>query len=239
MPESLAYRAYWLLWHSLDWIYPPSCAGCGKTGSVWCVSCAEEVTQLIKNICPMCGIMQRSEILCTECRQATSYYQALRSWGRYTGKLRQAIHQLKYKHNVSLGQALAVPMIQRLTELNWPVDVITPVPLGLARLAERGYNQASLLARPIALYFRIMYAPGILWRQRETISQVGLALASRKENVAGAFSADRKLVRGKTVLVIDDVITSGSTMNACAMALVEAGAEAVYGFSLARAGNDN
>jgi len=164
------------------------------------------------------------------------YYKALRSWAVFKGELRKAIHQLKYRRNVALGQALAVPIINQLRELNWPLEIVTPVPLGLARLAERGYNQASLLAMPIALHFKLSFQMQVIKRCRETQSQVGLSFASRIENVAGAFVADRSKIRGKRILVVDDVITSGATMNACAMALYEAGADEVYGFSLARAG---
>ena len=164
------------------------------------------------------------------------YYKALRSWAVFKDELRNAIHQLKYRRDVSLGVALAIPMIDQLHELNWPIDMIVPVPLGLARLAERGYNQASLLARPVALYFKLPYHTHAIRRSRETQSQVGLSFASRAENVKGAFTADRSRVGRKRILVIDDVTTSGSTMNACAMALCEAGAKEVYGYSLARAG---
>jgi ComF family protein len=181
-------------------------------------------------------VPKQDESVCHECHEATLNYVALRSCAVFQGKLRDAIHQLKYRRNVSLGQVLAQPMIEQLCELDWPIDLVTPVPLGLARMAERGYNQASLLARPIALYFRKLYRPGIIHRCKETRSQVGLPVALRKENVADAFYAERAMTSGKNVLVIDDVITSGATMNACAKALMDAGAKQVYGYSLARGG---
>jgi ComF family protein len=165
------------------------------------------------------------------------YYKALRSWAVYKSEVREAISRLKYKRNLALGQVLAVPIINQLRSLCWPVEMVMPVPLGLARLAQRGYNQASLLARPIALSLQLTYQTQAIERHRETKSQVEMSsFASRRENVAGAFTADHSKVNGKRILVIDDVTTSGATMNACAKALCEAGAGEVYGFTLARAG---
>jgi ComF family protein len=119
--------------------------------------------------------------------------------------------------------------------MKWEIDLITPVPLGLARLAERGYNQSSLLARPLSLALHVPYRPQILSRVRETRSQVGLTAAERRENVSGAFVARSNGIMGRNVLLVDDVTTSGSTLDACAEALFTAGARQVYGLTLARA----
>jgi ComF family protein len=126
-------------------------------------------------------------------------------------------------------------MISSLAKLNWSLDVVTSVPLGLARFQERGYNQASLLARPIALFLKLPFSPRLLRRSRETRTQVGLTISERQENMADAFQADSKLSTGKNILVVDDVATSGATVNECAKALLDGGASQVYGFSLARA----
>jgi len=126
-------------------------------------------------------------------------------------------------------------MIVNLEKLNWSLDIVTSVPLGLVRLKERGYNQATLLARPIALFFDMPFSSQVLSRTRETRSQVGLTVLERQDNMNGAFQARSDIAQGKTILVIDDVATSGATLNACAKALLEAGATRVYGFSLARA----
>jgi ComF family protein len=122
-----------------------------------------------------------------------------------------------------------------LENLQWNVDVIAPVPLGLARLAQRGYNQSALVAKPLALALGVRYYPLALRRSRETHSQVGLSAVQRKENVKGAFEAKFNLVTGRSILVVDDVTTSGATLDACAAALFEAGARQVYGLTLARA----
>jgi ComF family protein len=122
-----------------------------------------------------------------------------------------------------------------LKNLAWQIDVIIPVPLGVARQKERGYNQAALIARPVALGTGRSYRPKALSRVRETKTQVGLSIEERRKNVGGAFKAERQRVVDKNVLLIDDVLTTGSTMEACAAALIEAGAGKVYGLTLARA----
>jgi ComF family protein len=158
----------------------------------------------------------------------------LRSWAIFGDRLRQAIHRLKYKGDLALGDVLSRPMIDSLRQWKWQVDLVTPVPIGLARLAERGYNQAALLARPIAWGLGWPYHSDGLYRVRETRSQVGLSLDERQQNVKDAFRARSKYVAGKSVLVVDDVTTSGATLKACAAALLEAGADQVYGLTLAR-----
>ncbi len=148
--------------------------------------------------------------------------------------MRNAIHRLKYKRDVALGEALARMLIQTLVNLAWEIDLVIPVPLGKSRLAERGYNQAALLARPLALAMRLPYQPPALHRMRETRTQVGLSIIERRLNVDGAFQADTALAEGRSVLIVDDVMTTGATLNACAGALLDAGAKHVLSLTLAR-----
>jgi ComF family protein len=115
------------------------------------------------------------------------------------------------------------------------VDLVVPVPVSLSRRSERGYNQAALLARPIALFYGLDYRPKALMKLRETRSQVGLTVEERKANVDDAFFGEQRIVKGKNILVVDDVTTSGATLNACAHVLRNAGAEEVYCLTLARA----
>jgi len=159
----------------------------------------------------------------------------MRSWLVFEGPIRQAIHSLKYRRNVALGDALARHMTRFAERLDWPVDVITVVPSGKQRLADRGYNQVALIAKPLASLWNKRYSPKILKRTRETRTQVGLSPAQRKQNVAGAFHAEAGLISGKNVLVVDDVATSGATLVSCADALLKAGARQVYALTVARA----
>lgn len=234
-PGRWVYRAYQWFWTAVDWLYPPVCGGCGARGRRWCAGCEGKVRRILPPVCAVCGEPQTSEGVCGRCREEPPPYRALRSWAVYGEGLRRAIHRLKYGGDLALGDTLSRPLMELLRLLNWQVDLVAPVPIGLARLTERGYNQAALLARPIAWGLGWAYCPGGLYRRRETRSQVGLSLAERRENVREAFGARPEQVRGRSVLVVDDVTTSGATLQACARALLEAGAAQVYGLTLARA----
>jgi competence protein ComFC len=236
VPLRPAYRMYRWLWCGLDWLYPPRCGGCGGQGERWCPDCQRATIVLDEHICLKCGQALSSPGLCAQCNAHPPSFTRLRSWGEYGGPLRLALHRLKYSKDISLGEVLARPMLACLRSQGWPLDLILPVPLGLARLAQRGYNQATLLARPIALATNIHFKPSGLHRQRETRSQVDLSAEQRRANVSGAFRADPRVVGVRRVLVVDDIATSCATLDACAGALLEADAEEVYCLTLARAG---
>jgi ComF family protein len=144
------------------------------------------------------------------------------------------MHQLKYRRNMALGETLADQMSGYVKQLDWHFDIIVPIPLGTKRLKERGYNQSAMVAHPLALKLNVLYRPDLLIRSKETRSQVGLTRKERKNNISNAFIATSKAF-GKTILIIDDVATTGSTLSAAAEALLLAGAEKVYAFTVARA----
>jgi len=230
------YLIYRWAWVGVDWLYPPTCGGCGESGERWCTTC-NEVTRLIHPpFCCQCGRQLNAGDKCYFCDNQPPTYVSMRSWAVYEGSLRNAIQRLKYKGDVALGDVLAVPLSDILLEEEWDVDLVTPVPMERKRVAERGYNQAALLALPLALKMKLTYRPQALKKVRVIVSQVGLSLEDRLKNVRGAFRADDKIVHGKSVLVVDDVVTSGATINECAEALMNAGARCVFGITLARAG---
>ena len=204
-------------------------------GYRWCQDCQQQVSRVPEPVCEICGLPQAHAGLCNACKVIHPHYKILRSWSIFEGPIRNALHKLKYRRNVALGEALAQGMVGYLLSLDWPVDLIIPVPLGKKRFRERGYNQVALLAQPLAFASGLSYLPNGLTRQRETKSQVGLSLLERKENVTGAFFADPSQVRGKTVLLIDDVATTGATLSSCAQALSNAGVISTYALTLARA----
>jgi len=159
----------------------------------------------------------------------------MRSWAVFDSPVQNALHTLKYRRNVGIGDALAVQMRDFVRSLEWPADLLVPVPLGKKRLKERGYNQVGLVARSLAYEIGLDYAPQALQKSRETRSQVGLTLSQRWENVRDAYQADPEAVKRKSILLMDDVATTGSTIQACADALLSAGARDVYAITIARA----
>ena len=234
-PTRLPLRIYELFWAGFDWLFPPVCAGCGKMGERWCRECSSTAHLCLPPFCPVCGQCQKHTRLCLNCQSQRPGYTELRSWAFFEGSLRNAIHQLKYERNVTLGDVLAKPLAALAGQLNWPCDFVVEVPLSAGRLQERGYNQAAFLARPIAMSFGVPLLSKCLWKVRETHSQVGLNAEERVQNVNGAFAASTRLAAGKDILLVDDVMTTGATLNACAAALKSAGARNVYGLTLARA----
>lgn len=159
----------------------------------------------------------------------------MRSWAVFDSPVQNALHTIKYRRNIGLADAIAVDMAEFAQQLNWNVDMLIPIPLGKARLKERGYNQVALVAKPLAYELGISYAPHGVRKVRETRTQVGLTAAERRENVRAAYQADPSEVKRKSVLLMDDVATTGSTISACADALLSAGASEVYALTIARA----
>lgn len=234
--ERPIYGLYRLLWSGLDYIYPPLCGGCGKRGNRWCDECNNLSHRIVPPICRYCGSPLSNSNLCERCKTQPPAYTALRSWAIYCGPIRRAIHHLKYRRDIALGEALAIGLIGMLDSMKWHIDVVVPVPLGRQRQNERGYNQAATLALPLAYAKGLAYKPSALTRKQETTSQVYLSREQRAKNVKNAFWADAAIVKGKNILVVDDVTTTGATMHACAQAFIEADAACVYGITLARAG---
>ena len=159
----------------------------------------------------------------------------MRSWAVFDSPVQNALHTLKYRRNIGLGESFAAEMAKFFRTLRWSVDIFIPVPLGKKRLKERGYNQVALVARPLAYEIGVEYSARALWKARETRSQVGLSISKRRENVHNAYQADSKVVKRKSVILMDDVATTGSTILSCTDALLSAGARNVYAITIARA----
>jgi competence protein ComFC len=159
----------------------------------------------------------------------------MRSWAVFDSPIQDGLHTMKYRRNVGLGEALASQMADFLRLLQWDVELMVPVPLGKSRLKERGYNQVALVAQPLAYHTNLLYAPQALWKSKDTRSQVGLNISQRRDNVRNAYQADPTIVKRKSVLLMDDVATTGSTISSCTEALLSAGARDVYAITIARA----
>ena len=217
----------------VDFLFPPSCGGCDQEGVFLCERCRAQLVP-VGAACAQCARPLPQGERCGWCtRWPLRWLDGIVAAYVFTGPLRSAVHAFKYRSyralDETLGQLLAEPW-QRVP----PVDVVVPVPLDAKRERQRGYNQAALLARALARGVGLSVVEGVLVRVRETPPQVRAASADeRRVQVQGAFRADGRLA-GKRVLLVDDVCTTGATLDAAAGACKEAGATAVYGLVLAR-----
>jgi competence protein ComFC len=174
-------------------------------------------------------------MLCPGCSGEKAEIDGIRSPFIFDGLIRQAIHELKYRNLRALAPSLARLLYDYLTENPVPGDVLVPVPLHRRRLRERGYNQSSLLSKELGRLSGLPVLTDCLVRRSYAPPQARSASVSERHlNVAGTFACHSSVkIRGKQVLLVDDVSTSGATLNACAGALKDAGAASVWGLVLA------
>lgn len=220
---------------ALDLLFPRWCVGCGREGSFICYSCRQTLSRIVPPLCPKCGRPQPSGVLCPYCVSWQAEIDGIRSPFRFEGVIQQAIYKLKYGNIRALAQPLARLLRDYL--LTYPVSgkILVPVPLHPKRLRARGYNQSGLLARELGNIIGLPVIDDCLVRLRHTSPQVKTStVAERQNNVAGAFICRGDRLRNKQVLLIDDVLTSGATLDACAAALKAGGATSVWGLTLAR-----
>ncbi|MEA3326421.1 MAG: ComF family protein [Chloroflexota bacterium] len=222
----LIYRAYWT---ALDWIYPPVCAACGMPGYRLCLECQSKIRFIsgrMRNSSDSMILLQTKPGYHDQAGPST--YNAVKTLAIYEGVIRECIHALKYENNQGLGELFSGWLADLVSDEGWEVDLVMPVALSSQRVRQRGYNQSALIARPLAARLHRQYSPFGLKRIRNTPSQVGLSAEERRQNVAGAFSGLHEIVNGMHVLLVDDVLTTGATLEACTSALNAVGAEAVY-----------
>lgn len=210
-------------------------------GWAFCPACSQAVLPTPSTICARCGrVLGASVARCAQCRAGgLDALILVRGAAMFQSPLRAAIHAFKYESRMELAGLLARYLVTVFARPPWPrihpaLDAVVPVPLHVDRLRERGYNQSELLAAAFARRIDKPCAPEWIARVRATLPQVGLNVAARQANVDAAFVAAPH-VRGKTILLVDDVFTTGATLQACAVAARLAGAQRVYGLTLAAA----
>lgn len=227
-----------------DMLFPHVCPLCEKAivEEHLCPECMEAffALKIHSPLCTRCGlpfaVASSKNHLCGKCRKKEPPFIQARSAFRYDGIVLDAIHSLKFRHNAAVAPALGRMLALSGGAPDEKIDVVVPVPLHAGRLRDRGFNQSLLLAKPIAsaLEARIDYTG--LKKTRETSDQIGLDEKERARNMKGAFAASHTSFDGKTVLLVDDVYTTGATIISCAGALADAGAR-VYAVTLARTGS--
>jgi competence protein ComFC len=226
-------------------LYPPVCTNCGgniRAGEYLCDQCQAKAIRIVAPFCQKCsepfeGAIT-SSFTCANCAHRVIYFDAAVAAYRGRGIVREIIHAFKYGHQVHLRHLVARWLCAALDDerlRGQEFDVMIPVPLHPARQRERGFNQASLLAELLSKRISIPSKP-LLERIRYTTTQTALDRAERMENLHNAFRLRKNTdVRGLRVLLIDDVLTTGSTLSECARILKRAGAISVHAATAARA----
>lgn len=227
----------------LELLYVPRCAACDeRTVAPICDACTISLVEL-GSACPICAepLEGPRSFQCGRCRARTPPYASITAPYRYGGQLAVALQHLKFHRRADIARTLA-PLVQpalRETIDAHGIDLAVPVPLHWRRMSARGFNQAALLLRYAAAGGPLVPTDHLsLRRTRATPAQMGLDAKARAANVRGAFTVVRRRaqrIRGKRVLLVDDVVTTGATVAAAARALKAAGASQVHGFCVARA----
>lgn len=230
----------------LDLIFPPKqicplCGGFSEKAEV-CPDCREMLAGFRKEpVCARCGrffsgsVLNLHDHLCLDCSQMEWPFEMHRTVGPYEGLLKDAVHRLKFNRRRVLARPLARLMagVFDCQPAYRKAGLLVPVPLSSGRLAERGFNQAELLAGELSALVGIPMVP-VLKKIRETDPQTGLTRSRREANLKGAFDLyNTNSLKGKTVILVDDVFTTGSTMSEATALLHQGGALLVLGLSLA------
>jgi ComF family protein len=249
LPAPPAERFDWLI----DWLFPPRCRACGSwihgsDGEYFCHACRRNLELIGHPLCSICGRpfpgSAGADHPCGLCLRRAPQFASARSWACYPREagedqpLRKVIQKFKYGRRVSLGKPLGRLMTRGCESYlaACGADVVIPVPLHPRRLRWRGFNQSVLLAREVSRVCGAPMDPFVLLRSRETPPQTELSEQERRRNVRGAFAVNpENPLEERTVLLVDDVYTSGATVNECSRALRRAGAKEVHVLTLARA----
>ncbi|MDR7417635.1 MAG: ComF family protein [Armatimonadota bacterium] len=235
------------MWAGLvDLLYPPICAACNSPGEHLCERCLLQSRRIQPPVCACCGspvpptgwgraAVHTRDGRCEACRRHPPAYERARSVFVYEGPIREAIHALKYHGRRAAAAPLGLLLAQHASaDLTQGVESVVPVPLHPSRLATRGFNQAELLARPLAARLGVPCLTHAVRRSHHERAQAELDAAARHASVRDAFCPGPAHV-GTRVVLVDDVFSTGATAEACAAALKRAGASAVAVLTVARA----
>jgi ComF family protein len=245
----LAARFDWLV----DWLYPPRCRACGerihgRDAEYFCAGCWAHLQLVSHPMCEVCGRpfpdASGGDHTCGVCLARPPHFVRARAWACYPREefeehpLRRVVQKFKYGRKVSLGKPLGRLLAHGCREFlgECGADLILPVPLHPQRLRWRGFNQSLLLARQVSRAYAIPVDPFALQRNRATPPQTQLTEEERRKNMRGAFALNPdRSVRDRSILLVDDVYTSGATVNECSRTLMKNGAKEVCVLTLARA----
>lgn len=222
----------------IDFFFPQNikCVICGKEdgGFALCEECYSKLPFINGKVCEKCGIGITSGKVCLECKANNHTFERVFSIFEYRGKLRYLILALKQNGEKYIAKPLSKLVLEYFKKLDIPFDLIIPMPIHPNRLKSRGFNQCDLLLDEVKSYYGRVY-DDVLIRKKDTPHQTGLSRDNRKVNLMDAFKVtDKSKVKGKIVLLFDDIYTTGTSLNECAKVLLKSGASKVYCLCLAR-----
>jgi ComF family protein len=211
-------------------LLPQRCVACGRFGAALHAECVASLRRAEEPRCARCWAPGPRQ--CARCAAAPPAFEALRTPFCFEGVTRRALLEAKFARVTALIEPLALAAAMCVPG-TWTVDAVVPVPLHRRRQRERGYNQAALIAEVLAAQLGVPQQQGWLRRVRATPPQAGLSAVARRANLTRAFTAD-SACGDAHVLLVDDVTTTGATLDACAAALLAAGARTVSCIAIAR-----
>ncbi len=218
----------------IDLVLPPRCGGCRNLGAWLCDGCRGRIRRLQEPLCRRCGAEVESARSDCGCRRRLHSLARLRSAVAYDGPIELAIQRFKYQGWRRLAAPLALLLVERLVVEGLAASWALAVPLHPERMRARGFNQSELLTAELRARMSLDEPPGRLVRARATPPQVGHDRLWRQNNVRGAFEWQGPDLSGRSILIVDDVATTGATLEACAAALRAAGSGPVIGAAVAR-----
>lgn len=200
-----------------------------------CDKCMSNLPFISGKVCAKCGDPIKSDgNYCLHCKNNMPPYKMCRSVFVYRDPIRHMVRNLKYDNKRYLADTLSAFVVSEFVKMAVDVDFVVPVPIGEHRRKVRGYNQAELLCTAFETKLKLEVKPNLLVKTRETSSQAYLTKQEREKNLEGVFKVvDKKQVKGKVILLVDDVFTTGTTLSECTKTLLDAGAKAVYCTTLA------
>lgn len=230
-----------------DIIFPPQCLACSEIinpqeNRIFCSFCAEKIHFITGSFCPICGVpfpdSPAGIHVCGRCWEKRPYFTRARAVAVFEDVIMNTIHKFKYNRSISTGSGLSSFMADfSFPDFNFSeYSLIVPVPLHIKKLRERGFNQSLVLARGIGKKYCLPVNFSLLKRSKFTLTQTGLNKAEREKNIKGAFVVpDKNKVAGESIILIDDVYTTGATINECTKVLLRAGAQKTAVLTLAHA----
>lgn len=221
-----------------DLLYPKKCVGCGMEGVWLCKNCQKEIIPIKTFTCSKCKKITKNGQVCSSCRRSSDLTGIIIA-AYFRGPLRELVHTFKYNGVKDLAEILVELLTDRLYgRLPKGRILLIPMPLHFRKKAERGFNQTEILAKLLSEKLHLEYSDNLLKRTRYTKPQIGLESRDRLKNIAGAFEVsqnfDKEILKNRTILLLDDVTTTGATIEEAARTLRQNGAKIIWGITVAQ-----